>query len=110
MRKLALAHLFTLAVLFAPTLLGQHLEFAATFGTGNFTRGCYLGFGCTPSTATNIAVDGAGNIYVAGTAISDVFPAVNPIALFQSRTRTVPGPNLLWDRNLWLRGSIRIKN
>jgi uncharacterized protein (TIGR03437 family) len=68
-----------------PTLLGQHLEFAATFGTGNFTRGCYLGFGCTPSTATNIAIDGAGNIYVAGTAISDVFPVVNPIALFQDQ-------------------------
>ena len=85
MRKLVLAHLLTVVLFFAPTLFGQHLEFAATFGTGNFTRGCYLGFGCAPSTATNIAVDGAGNIYVAGTAISDVFPVVNPIALFQDQ-------------------------
>ena len=83
--KLAPAHLVTLALLIATTLHAQHLEFAATFGNGNFTMGCRDGYGCAPSTATNIALDSAGNIYVAGTAVSDFFPTVNPIALFQAQ-------------------------
>ena len=81
MRTLALVHLFALPVLFAPTLFGQHLEFAATFGGSDQSRGCLLGYGCATSTVTNIAVDAAGNLYLAGNAVG-VFSFVNPIEQF----------------------------
>jgi len=81
MRKLALALLFALVVLFAPALPGQHLEFAATFGGSDQGRGCALGYGCGLSTVTNVAVDATGNLYLAGISVGQ-FPLVNPIEQF----------------------------
>lgn len=67
-----------LLLLAAPAVQGQHLEFAATFGGTCNSVQCSSLVAWYSDTAVAVAVDAAGNSYVAGVSYGE-FPLVNAI-------------------------------
>ena len=67
-----------LITLIAPLAYGQHLEFAATFGGTCTSQECSMLLSWLYDTAVSVAVDAAGNSYVAGASYGE-FPLVNAI-------------------------------
>lgn len=70
----------SLFLLFPPLLAAQSLQFATLFGgtCDSANVECDMGGEWHPDTVTSIAIDPAGNIYVAGTSFGE-FPLVNAI-------------------------------
>jgi uncharacterized protein (TIGR03437 family) len=67
-----------LVFLFPSILAAQTLQFGAAFGGSCISLECDMGHVWYPDTVTGIAVDSAGNSYVAGTSFG-FFPLVNAI-------------------------------